>query len=133
MSPVKDVLENPAAEPPERSVPGLRPATLRTLRAMVATTAITDNPVTLTRDEARYVLDLAETPWIVPSSWVRALVSGFRYTVIAARQAGRTGFADHAEWLENTRSQPISDILRSLSPEWWTERVPLSRASGGSG
>ena len=126
-------LEDPATGLSHRPVPGLRPETLRILRNMLATTAITDNPVNLTREEARCILDLAVTPRIVPEAWVRALVSGFRYTIIAARQARQSGFVEYAEWLESVRTQPISDILRDLRPEWWIERGPLSRSSGGAG
>jgi hypothetical protein len=129
---MKDALESPLPAMSERQVPGLRRETVRILRAMVATTAITEGPVNLTRDEARLVLDLAEQPWIIPSSWVRALVSGFRYTVIAARQARRAGFVEYADWLESTRSQPISEIIAGLRPEWWTGRTPLSPPSGRS-
>lgn len=41
-------------------VAGLRPETIERLRTMVATTALADCPFTLTRAEARHILELAE-------------------------------------------------------------------------
>jgi len=111
-------VEVPDPDQPDRPVAGLRPETVRLLRGMLATTAITDCPIDLTRDEARYILDRTLTPWMVPSSWTRALEAGFRYTVIAAQRARRSGFVDYAEWLEHTRCEALAEILGGLRPEW---------------
>jgi hypothetical protein len=62
VSTVDHAVEDSATDLADRTCTGLRPETVRVLRNMLATPAITDFPVNLTRDEARHILDLALTP-----------------------------------------------------------------------
>jgi hypothetical protein len=98
---------------PGRST-GLRPETLGLLKEISRTRAITDFPLTITREEARYLLDLVETPGIVPKSWTRALETGLRYALFASRQARQSGFVEYADWLDRGRIQEVIAILNNL-------------------
>jgi len=93
----------------------VRPETIRKLREMLATTAVSDCPVTINRDEARAILDMLDTRRGLTKTWSRTLEWGIRYGGIAQRMAERSGFSGYVSWMERRRIEPMRQLLAQLA------------------
>ena len=93
----------------------IRPETLDRLRELVATPAVTDCPVNISREEAAAIVEMVETRQAVAGTWSQTLDWGSRYAWIARRFAERAGFTGYANWLEKRRIEPMRQLSRELS------------------
>ena len=93
----------------------IRPDTLLRLRALLATPAVDACTFSLNRDEARTILEMVDTRWVVARAWTRTLEWGIRYAGMARSMAERSGFADYVGWMERRRIQPMQQLHTALT------------------
>ncbi len=95
----------------------LRPETQRLLREFTATPAIFECPVSLTREEARSILGMIETRWVVSRAWARTIEWALRYACIAQQLASRAGFPAYARWIQKHRIDPMRVLHGELTDD----------------
>ena len=103
----------------------LRPETLRLMHDIAFTSAVTECPVNLTREEIHALLELMESRSTMAHDWVQSLQWGLCYARITQRLAERQGFGDYARWIERHRIEPMLRMRDELTQEG-TDAPPLN-------
>jgi hypothetical protein len=117
--PAADTKSRPPApaDSPADPASRLRPETLRLMRDLAFTSAVTECPVNLTREEVHALLEMMESRFAMAHGWKLSLQWGLCYARITKRLAETQGFADYARWVERNRIEPMVRMLDELSRE----------------